>query len=209
MNAFHRLHELRMENTQAGYDMDEKRGRFDRLKNRHTNGTAPVAVSAFQLFQTPVAIAHEMVSRIEFKTGFRVLEPSAGLGRIMGAIPEGIEVVAIEKAASCAAQLYQMNRPGMTLMQRDFLTVSPEGIGRFDAVLMNPPFHLRDDIAHIQHATQFLKPGGKLVALCMATKHREEALRPLCSFWKQLPQGSFSKEGTGVDVVMLEIRSTI
>jgi tRNA1(Val) A37 N6-methylase TrmN6 len=34
----------------------------------------------------------------------------------------------------------------------------------YDAVLMNPPFADNQDITHIRHAWDFLKPGGILVA---------------------------------------------
>lgn len=205
MNAFQRLHELRMKNTQAGYDMDEKRGRFDAIRMRHGSGTAPRAVSSFQLFQTPPEIAQRMAAQLYLKRGARVLEPSAGLGRLLDVLDSEVETVAVEKSPECAAELFRQNRPGMTLKQRDFLTLTVEEIGTFDAVIMNPPFHMRDDIRHIEHALGFIRPGGTLVALCMDTKHREERLKPIADRWEPLPCGTFSKEGTGIGVVLLKI----
>ncbi len=68
MNAFHRLHQLRMENDAAGFAMQEMNPRFDRLAGRHENGAAPVAVSAYQLFQTPVPIAAQLAALLGLKS---------------------------------------------------------------------------------------------------------------------------------------------
>ena len=203
--TFNRLHSLRMENDAAGYAMDEMRPRFDRLANRHENGTAPRAVSAFQLFQTPAPMAARLVGLLEFSRGARVLEPSAGLGRILDALQprQPGEVVAVEIAASCAGELFKQDRAGVRIMQRDFLACTVADLGLFDAVAMNPPFHMRADTRHILHARSFLKVGGMLAALCLDTKHRIEALRPLCQTWEEVPAGMFGKEGTSVATVLL------
>lgn len=203
----HRLHTLRMENDAAKFAQDEMRPRFDRLAGRHENGTAPRAVSAFQLFQTPAAMAMELVALLGLPPGARVLEPSAGLGRILDALQpyQCAEVVAVEVAPQCAGELFRQDRAGVRIIQRDFLACSPAELGTFDAVVMNPPFHMRADIRHIQHARQFLKPGGKLAALCMDTRHRVEALQPLADTWRKLPAGSFKEAATGISAIMLTI----
>jgi SAM-dependent methyltransferase len=204
----HRLHALRMDNDAARFAMDEMRPRFDTLRHRHENGTAPRAVAAFQLFQTPAPMAAALVALLDLPPGARVLEPSAGLGRILDALQpyQPAAVVAVEVAPQCAGELYRQDRPGVRILQRDFLTVTPAELGLFDAVAMNPPFHLRADIRHIQHALQFLKPGGTLAALCMDTHHRAAALQPLAATWRPLPAGSFKEAATGIAAVMLTIR---
>ena len=206
---FDRLHALRMENDAAGYAMEEMRPRFERLASRHENGTAPRAVSAFQLFQTPPAVAQMLLERLQLEPGARLLEPSAGLGRLLDAAQpyNAAEVVAVDVAPTCAGELYRQDRAGVQILQRDFLTCAPAELGTFDAVAMNPPFHMRADIRHILHARQFLKPGGRLAALCLAGFKREAELRPLCSSWEPLPAGLFGKEGTAVAVVLLTIKS--
>ncbi len=214
MNAktFHRLHALRMENDAAGYVMDEMRPRFDRIANRHDNGTAPRAVTAFQLFQTPPSIAAQLVALLNIQPGARILEPSAGLGVILDALPPcgpsgPTLVVAVEIAAACAGELYRQNRKGVAIKQRDFLSLTPSDLGHFDAVAMNPPFHMRDDIRHILHARQFLKPGGRLAAICFDTDHRRQVLQPIASTWQPLPPGTFGKAGTNVGTVLLTIEN--
>jgi len=202
----HRLHTLRMDNDEKGYRMAEMRPRFDSLGARHATGEAPRAVSAYQLFQTPPTLAARLVALLG--TPARVLEPSAGLGRLLDVLPP-CECVAVEVAPQLCEILYRWNRPNirMTLLQRDFLTVAPLETGLFDAVAMNPPFHLRSDIAHIEHALTFLKPGGRLAALCLDTEHRERALRHRCATWEKIPAGAFAGEGTRVACIMLTIQT--
>jgi hypothetical protein len=134
MSAFHRLHALRMENDAAGFAMDELRPRFDRLAHRHQNGTAPRAVIVYQLFQTPPVIAQQLAELLKLKPGVRILEPSAGLGRLLDAVKpfNPSEVVAIEQAPECAAELFRQDREKVTIKQRDFLAVQPEEIGLFE-----------------------------------------------------------------------------
>lgn len=209
MNAdtFNRLHELRQANDSARYAQQEMAPRFAVLAGRHENGTAPRAVVSYQLFQTPPDIAERMAKLACLKPGDRVLEPSAGLGRLLDAIApyNPAEVVAVEMSADCAGELFRQYRPRVTIKQRDFLTLTRDYIGTFDAVTMNPPFHMRADIAHIRHALTFLRSGGKLVALCLDTPHRATALREMAESWEVLPPETFAKEGTRVQTTLLTI----
>lgn len=207
--GFSRLHELRMENTQRGYDMEEMRPRFEALKTRHEDGTAPRAISAFNLFQTPEKLAEKMAELADLEPDFSLLEPSAGLGRLVNAC-RGIcplDVVAVEESPDCARELYALG-DGVRILQRDFLSVSPEEIEPVDRVVMNPPFKMRRDIKHIQHALKFLKPGGKLIALCLSTHHREAAFMGQADSWEVIPAGTFRGEGTGVETILFSITAT-
>lgn len=209
MNAdtFNRLHSLRMENDEHRYAMQEMAPRFDRMAGRHENGSAPRAVSAYQLFQTPPEIAARLAELLDLKPGARILEPSAGLGRLLDAVKPfaPAEVVAVEMAPQIAAELYAQDRDSqnVTLKQGDFLSFTPAQLGTFDAIIMNPPFHMRSDVKHIQHARQFLKPGGRLAALCLKGPHRSQALKPLASQWIELDSTTFAKTGTRVETVMM------
>ena len=208
-DELNRLRGIKKDNDEAGARMEAMRPRFARMADRHLNGTAPRAVAAFQLFQTPPHIAAALADVLEMAPGARLLEPSAGLGRLLDAMRpyQAGETVAIEMAPTCAAELYRQDREGVRLLQRDFLTVTPDEIGQFDAVIMNPPFHLRADIRHILHAVRFLKPGGRLAALCLDTHERETRLKPLAAEWKKIPAGAFAKEGTRAACVLLTIHA--
>lgn len=206
--GWHRLQRLRMETDEAGERMDSMRSRFERIGNRHEDKTAPRAVTAYQLFQTPPEVAAQLVAALELNPGARILEPSAGLGRILDALrgTHPAEVVAVESANACAEELFRQDRENVRLYTRDFLTVSPSELGTFDAVAMNPPFHMRSDIAHIRHALQFLRPGGILAALCMDTHHRAAAFRDMAETWHPLPAGTFRQEGTNVPTILFTLR---
>lgn len=142
---------------------------------------------------------------IRSRPRLRILEPSAGLGRLFPPLKKRLhDIVAVELTAECSSELYRQH-PDVKLYQRDFLQCNPSELGEFDRVVMNPPFHLRSDIQHIKHALTFLRPGGVLVALCLDTPHREKALRGKSNFWKKIPAGTFRAEGTNVATVLMRI----
>jgi protein-L-isoaspartate O-methyltransferase len=176
-------------------------------------------VSAPQLFPTPVEIAQEMVDLAEIEPGHKVLEPSAGTGRLIGAMggrmfdhnPERGEVRAVELNYKLADQL-RASFPLTRVVSADFLSIDgPDDLGvplgEFDRIVMNPPFENGADIRHIQHARTFLKPGGRLVALCANGPRQQAALRPLAKEWRALPPNSFAESGTGVNVALLVIEA--
>lgn len=180
------------------------RSRFARIAGRHEDGTAPRAVVAHQLFQTPAPLAAQLVELLAPRPGDRILEPSAGLGRLLDALQpcEPAEILAIDAASPCVRELSAQGRDRVRVIERDFLTVLPDEIGYFDAIAMNPPFTMRADIRHIEHARSFLKPGGRLAALMMDTEHRERALRHDAEDWIEIPAGTFQAEGTKVPAIL-------
>lgn len=196
--------------------MQAQRGRFEALKGRHEDGTAPRAVSAFNLFQTPAHIAARMVeiAKAEMPNAARILEPSAGLGRIYHAIAAGYpaaRVVMVEESDECRRELSRTleGREGDRVFAGDFLEIDPADIGgTFDLVIMNPPFKQGRDIKHILHARAMLRPGGLLVSLCYAGARQSGFLKPLADTWEMLPDGTFSEEGTKADVALLTIKNT-
>lgn len=56
---------------------------------------------------------------------------------------------------------------GYNVCARDFLIFPlPEHTpAQCDRIVMNPPFELEQDIAHVRHATSLLRPGGRVVAI--------------------------------------------
>jgi methylase of polypeptide subunit release factors len=120
---------------------------------------------------------------------------------ILAAGPD--RVLACELDATLAGELFAQF-PQVALSQGDFLE---KNLGEFDRIAMNPPFHMRADIAHILHAAGHLAPSGVLVGLCLATRDREDALRPLCDHWETIQAGAFRAEGTNVETVLFRIRN--
>jgi predicted RNA methylase len=150
--------------------------------------------------------------------GRRVLEPSAGTGRLLEALAKfgaveqpnqpALQVVAVEVSSALAARLVTAGLAG-TVRCADFLQCRPDvdDLGLFDAVVMNPPFAQGADIEHIAHALTMLKPGGRLVALCANGPRQNASLRPMIEArggaWEDLPDDAFREEGTRVRVALV------
>jgi predicted RNA methylase len=160
----------------------------------------------FQFFETPEGLADELVAAAGVKDGMRVLEPSAGRGRIVRAIKNaapGCKLYAVEIDAYNIIRLasidFQGNRP--QLFHLDFMSPSflvdnfiKEHV-RVDACVMNPPFNKRQDVDHVTRAFSLLRPGGRLVSVVSGmavhrtdTKGREfAALVARCGSYRDLP----------------------
>ena len=73
---------------------------------------------------------------------------------------------------------------------------------------MNPPFTKGQDIKHVNHALQFLKPGGKLVAI-MAGNDKSKWFDSLewCYEIEDVPAGAFKESGTNVATIIVTIHT--
>lgn len=194
-----------------------ERTEFDSMREALKAGTAVKVVSAPQLFATSRELAREAVATAGVMPGHRVLEPEAGTGVILDAIQNALtgadcgRVVAVEINRDLAAELERKrnltvyaNESNYTIRQADFLELTPEDLGLFDRIVMNPPFVNGADIEHIKHAMKFLKAGGRLVSICAAGPRQVRELKPLGE-WRELPEGSFDHAGTGVHTAMVII----
>lgn len=169
----------------------------------------------FGFFPTPDDLADEIIIEAMIRPGETVLEPNAGTGSLSRrALDQGGLVTAIEVQPNLISQLEQDSRYS-TVLSMDFLEVTPEMIGLYDHVIMNPPFDLGRDIDHVDHAIKFLAPNGRLIAIMSAgTEFREDAktkafrakVERLNGEFRDLPAGSFASAGTMVNTVVLTIR---
>ena len=198
-----RLRDLKDFTRGAGEIIANERQRFDAL---NTETAKPVVVSSFNLFPTPPEIAAKMVDMAYIDENHRVLEPSAGTGNLLKAIGNKPDKLAVEISADCVRVLMCGGAgSGCEIIHADFLGCTEVMLGKFDRVVMNPPFKQGRDIKHIKHAATFLKPGGRLVALCANGPRQRDQLKPIASTWQLLPEGSFRGEGTGVSVALMTI----
>jgi len=175
-------------------------------------------VSAPQLFPTPAHIVAQMIALMDYQPGDNILEPSAGTGNIAAEIDSQMRLECIEinrelfihlcRRLHCGAWNYQQKHKHHAT-EGDFLAMSPEDLGRFDHILMNPPFHYDEDIKHIKHATTFLEPGGRLIAICANGPRQRKVLKPLAEKsgggYGPLPHNSFESQGTSVRTALLVI----
>jgi hypothetical protein len=114
-------------------------------------------------FPTPATLVARMVAEAGLQGGMRVLEPSAGKGDIAKAArAAGCAVVCIEQNFTLCGILIGA---GFETHAGDFLTYDAPA-ERFDRALMNPPFSGGADARHVMHAFHWLKPGGRLAAIC-------------------------------------------
>lgn len=111
-------------------------------------------------FPTPPTTAQKMVDMADIQPGMKVLEPSAGTGNIAEVIRKsGIEPE-VGEISTALREVLEAKK--FKLVSNDFME---KKIGGYDAIVMNPPFSNNQDIQHIQHAYDLLKPGGRLVSI--------------------------------------------
>jgi predicted RNA methylase len=185
---------------------------FDAMRDVLRAGGVQTVVAP-ELFPTPDVLADRVVMEAGIQPGNLVLEPSAGTGALLHAVDRGLsparaQVVAVEVNAKLIAGINQA-LPDVTTICGDFLRCDTRDLGKFDAIVMNPPFGQAMDIAHVRHALTFLRSGGRLVAICANGPRQQAALKPLADasggFYEPLPAGSFKDAGTNVNTALVVI----
>lgn len=153
-------------------------------------------------FPTPRKVIDIVLRSLELQGAQNILEPSCGDGQIIDVLttwhknrdrgfPEPLNVTGVEYDPGRAAQA---RAKGHAVMVANFLQVAPDP--RFDAIVMNPPFHGQHYKKHLDHAIEFLKPGGRLVCILPATAHYDH--KNDIGRWTDLPVASFASSGTNV-----------
>jgi predicted RNA methylase len=172
-----------------------------------------------QFYETPPLIAERLVDLTEIDDDMRVLEPSAGHGRIVDALLPvcGQTTLTLceidpEKAHKLRTK-YGENPKICVINEIDFLKYdsNPSGSLRFDRVAMNPPFTKQQDAKHVRHAWSLLAPGGILVAvMSAAVRFRETDLyrwvRDNAETIEDNDPGAFKESGTMVNTVIVRMR---
>ena len=157
-------------------------------------------------FPTPPDLIEEMLDRAQIRTGHAVLEPSAGDGAILAAIDDLHAEPVITVAYEINPTLCEVLRArGYDARPVDFL--KQRGEFRYDRIVMNPPFEKMQDVEHVRHAFELLKPGGRLVAIMSpgpffrddrkATQFRDW-FDDLGGEAEDIEAGAFKQSGTGV-----------
>ncbi len=119
----------------------------------------------YQVFETPEVLGKLLIEMADITEDDEVLEPSIGSGAIAKMLPNAARIVGVEIQEKLCTEL----RDSFKIIEcADFLTLTPVDLGKFDKVIMNPPFTSNQDIKHIRHAYDFLRGGGTLVAICGA-----------------------------------------
>ncbi len=164
-------------------------------------------------FETSEVLAAHVVGLARIQPGDRVLEPSAGRGRIARAIRAGHPSARITCCELLPANAQALREQGFKVLEGDFLALKP-GVETHDAVCANPPFAARADVHHILWMLRHLRDGGRLVSIASAgVKYRDDELGR--AFREELarhgavieenPAGSFLESGTGVSTVTISL----
>jgi len=180
---------------------------------------------AFQQFDTPELVVEDLIEKLDIPSDkdltLRFLEPSAGLGNMIGPLMDiesaesmNFQIIAVELDPKRVKHL-KTELTCNIVNEGDFLDVTLEDIdGAVDYVIMNPPFTRGQDIDHVLHAFEFLKPGGKLIAI-MAPGWRFYGTKKADAFrnfvkengeqhdrggenYGYLPEGTFKASGTNI-----------
>lgn len=189
----------------------------DTIESALLTGTYVRSKQDFGQFDTPENLADHVVQVACIESHHSILEPSAGTGSLIRSLypRSGARISLVEIDAKRADRLRQ-DFPEAHFYQENFLSMDPEAgpLGKFDRILMNPPFSKRADIHHILHASKFLVPGGRLVSISSSSVlFREDCLgREFREFVhgskgeiRPLPSGSFKDSGTMVQTALVTL----
>ncbi|MGB3833765.1 MAG: DUF4942 domain-containing protein [Mesorhizobium sp.] len=189
----------------------------------------------FGFYPTPDDAADRLIDGLPLhrkvdEPRMKILEPSAGTGNLARRLVHDeqpgtdrwgrpndylkrtvVDCVELQPHLASALQSAGLYRK---VYAQDFLALRPTVTGRYDRIVMNPPFDLERDIDHVVHALDFLEDDGCLVAIMSAgTEFRETKkaiafralVQKLNGSFRDLPSGSFAEVGTYVNTLMVKV----
>lgn len=166
-----------------------------RIRGRVDLDVIPRGRKDLSQWHSRAAFAGRVVDFSRVARGSRVLEPSAGIGRLVTMLSRSCAVTAIEIDARLIAYLRALCRGSardIEIVHADFLEWAQregiEGGRRFDVAVMNPPFENDQDAAHVLAAlalcrrvvavvrAQFLFGSGRGAAIWQWYRHSRIAI---------------------------------
>lgn len=172
-----------------------------------------------QFFATPSDLADCMVEMANIQSGQLILEPSAGDGAILEAIYRWYDskvvkdlnfLIHINSCETFGLNITKLKAKGYHLDSEDFMKL--DHLNTYDKIIANPPFSKGQDLKHVAHMFDCLKPGGRLVTVMMSSVkwhdrkiHRQfrSMVDEVSGEWHNLPEGTFSSSGSKVQTVLL------
>jgi len=174
-------------------------------------------------FPTPSKIIDRMIELADLKSMQTILEPSAGQGHIAEKILQYVKDRKYEYDITICETLIENIRilEGYGWdVEGDFFKYGTYCIVnniKFDRILMNPPFELQSDIAHVTAAFNLLAPNGILVAIMSAgvtfrenkkaVEFRNDIIESHQTYLEYLPRGAFKESGTMVNTIILRLEN--
>ncbi len=168
----------------------------------------------YQFFETPTALADQLVEYAQITKDDTILEPSAGRGAIIKAINRLIptkkvdyfELMDINK--TFLAKLINANLKGSDFTKSKKST-------KYSKIIANPPFRKNQDIEHIKLMYDRLSVGGKLVSIASnhwrySSNKKETEFRDWVNSINgvifDIKPGAFEKSGTKIATCILVLR---
>jgi type I restriction-modification system DNA methylase subunit len=189
---------------------------LDRLQNGETDIKKQI-----QFFPTPKELAKTIVELAEIANHHHVLEPSAGQGAIVS------EILSVIQSQIHVCEIDPTNRKILAnkfgdkiyAIADDFLNLQPSNLHEYyDRIVANPPFSKGQDILHIKHMYECLKPGGVLVSFSgtgwlFNSMKRSQSFREWVSEVHaeiiSVERPAFSESGTEIPTLILKIRKVL
>lgn len=180
----------------------------DKLEEVILTGETINEKQLYQFFETPDHLAKRMVEIADIKENMTVLEPSAGHGAILKHLKttEGL-ISCVEIDPKKCEKLFGIC--GCVCVVGDYLKT--DTTGRFDRIVMNPPFTKQQDVDHVLKAWDDLAEGGKIVSIMspgftFRQNKKSVEFRNLVEengWWEELPEETFKESGTMVRTVLV------
>lgn len=180
--------------TRGGYEWFEFDYEFrETLDHIIASGCIPDHKS-HQFYPTPENLARLAVEMAEIEPGHTCLEPSAGQGGLADFMPKEQTVCVELSKVHCQI----LKAKGYYTERADFLQWHTTG--KYDRVVMNPPFSDGRWQAHAEHAASMC--GGRLVAILPASAKNKFKLEGFTCEWSLVFDNEF--DGASVSVVILK-----
>lgn len=149
-----------------------------------------------QFYPTPTNVAEKAIELAEIQPGHKVLEPSAGQGGLVDLIPELAFTQCVEiSELHCEI----LKAKGHYVERADFLKWNITG--KYDRIVMNPPFSEGRWQAHLEHAAGMLADNGRLIAILPASSKGKDLIDGFSLEWSQVFSNEFA--GTSASVVIV------
>ena len=114
-------------------------------------------------FPTPEDIVNRVMELANIRPGMKTLEPNAGMGHIAKKLQAAAGKDNVDMVEMSGQLVDYLKTAGHKVTQSDFLKFGEKGA--YERIVMNPPFSKDQDIDHVMHAYELLKPGGKMTAI--------------------------------------------
>ena len=114
-------------------------------------------------FPTPTDVVNRVMELADIRPGMKTLEPNAGMGHMAEKLQQAAGKAYVDLVEMSGQLVDYLTTAGHSVKQSDFLKFGETDT--YERIVMNPPFSKDQDIDHVMHAYDLLKPGGKLTAI--------------------------------------------